>query len=309
MRHADAVTASDIVNLPRSQVGNEPQYLLITLLGDYWFRRKELIPSAALVSLLKEFGVSESSARQAMRRLTARQLLVYERVGRNAFYGTRLNSGVAAAEQLRGALGFGSGYPEWDGKWTVVSYSVPEKDRDVRRWLRTGLRAQKFGLLNDAIWVTPHDRVAEAEELLDRLSVTDASIMRAELMPRTSGVSSYNDVFELETLRQDYLDFIARHEPTMAWASSGRVTPAEALVLRTQLMNDWRSFRAKDPELPEVLLPFDWPRKHAYAVFTSIYDSIGATAESRFRQILAGVAPELAKFVTHHAVGSLTAHN
>ena len=53
-----------------------PPRLLLTLLGDYWWRRTEPLPSAALVALLAEFGVSDSAARAALSRLTRNQLLV-----------------------------------------------------------------------------------------------------------------------------------------------------------------------------------------------------------------------------------------
>jgi phenylacetic acid degradation operon negative regulatory protein len=46
-----------------------PQHLLLTPLGDYWYRRHEAISSTALVSLLYAFGVSEQNARAALSRL------------------------------------------------------------------------------------------------------------------------------------------------------------------------------------------------------------------------------------------------
>ena len=45
--------------------GLRPPRLLLTLLGDYWWRQTEPLPSAALVALLAEFGVSDSAARAA----------------------------------------------------------------------------------------------------------------------------------------------------------------------------------------------------------------------------------------------------
>ena len=59
-----------------------PPRLLLTLLGDYWWRRAEPLPSAALVALLAEFGVSDSAARAALSRLTRNQLLVTSKSGR-----------------------------------------------------------------------------------------------------------------------------------------------------------------------------------------------------------------------------------
>ena len=58
-----------------------PPRLLLTLLGDYWWRRTEPLPSAALVALLAEFGVSDSAARAALSRLTRNQLLVTSKSG------------------------------------------------------------------------------------------------------------------------------------------------------------------------------------------------------------------------------------
>ncbi|HEY3240474.1 MAG TPA: hypothetical protein VGL92_12965, partial [Acidimicrobiia bacterium] len=52
-----------------------PRHLLLTLLGDYWFGRTEHLPSAALVRLLEEFGVSATAARTALSRLARRGLL------------------------------------------------------------------------------------------------------------------------------------------------------------------------------------------------------------------------------------------
>jgi PaaX-like protein len=45
-----------------------PPRLLLTLLGDYWWQRTEPLPSAAIVALLAEFGVSDSAARAALSR-------------------------------------------------------------------------------------------------------------------------------------------------------------------------------------------------------------------------------------------------
>src|SRR5258708_35877375 len=63
-------------------VAQRPPRLLLTLLGDYWWQRTEPLPSAAIVALLAEFGVSDSAARAALSRLTRHGLLVTSRNGR-----------------------------------------------------------------------------------------------------------------------------------------------------------------------------------------------------------------------------------
>ena len=66
-------------------VAHRPPRLLLTLLGDYWWQRTEPLPSAAIVALLAEFGVSDSAARAALSRLTRNGLLVTSRCGRRTF--------------------------------------------------------------------------------------------------------------------------------------------------------------------------------------------------------------------------------
>jgi phenylacetic acid degradation operon negative regulatory protein len=72
---APATAEFSDVALPRMQAGGSPQHLLLTLLGDYWYGQRAALPSAALVSLLGEFGITEVSARAALSRLARRGLL------------------------------------------------------------------------------------------------------------------------------------------------------------------------------------------------------------------------------------------
>lgn len=286
--------------LPRSTTGREPQYLIVTLLGDYWFGRREKIPSAALVELLADFDVTESSARQAMRRLTNRGFLVQEKVGRTTYYGIPDRYTESTVARRRRVFRFGLEFTDWDGHWTVVSFSIPEKNRDVRRLLRNGLRDLRFGLLNDAIWVSPHHRAEQATALLDELGVTDGSVMRAEILPRPGRDQSFVDVFGLRDLEAEYRDFIARREPVIDNVVAGRIAPSDALVLRTEIMSEWLQFRQVDPSLPSQLLPEGWPRARAREVAFRIYDELGTTAEGRFRQILGAIDRDLASRASHH---------
>ena len=60
--------AAEAVRLPRRQVGSSPQGLAVTLLADYTLRTRAWLPSAAIVALLTETGVSQAGARTAISR-------------------------------------------------------------------------------------------------------------------------------------------------------------------------------------------------------------------------------------------------
>ena len=106
-----------------------PPRLLLTLLGDYWWQRTEPLPSAAIVALLAEFGVSDSAARAALSRLTRNGLLVTSKAGRRTF--SRLSSRAAAIldDGARRIFSFGADRRPWDGMWSLVAFSIPEDNR------------------------------------------------------------------------------------------------------------------------------------------------------------------------------------
>lgn len=273
-----------------------PQYQLAIMLGDYWFLRTEHLPSAALVDMLAEFGVTEPSARQAMRRLASSGLLVASKSSRTTAYGFPERSADAAAARVRLLVDFGRTYPEWDGEWTVALFSVPEAIRDVRRSLRTRLHGLRFGMLQDATWVSPHDRTAEASALFDEYEITDAHVFRAHHVPRVGAESDLRGAFDLEALMDDYRHFTAHYGAFL----DDPAAVAQPLVTRTLLMNDWQFMRRSDPDLPRELVPDDWPRDEARHVFSSLYRALGPAAEQRFRDILGVHAPDLAPLAVHH---------
>ena len=67
------VRASRGASLDAGTRQGSPPSLLITLLGDYWWGQEEPLPSAALVDLLADFGVSDVAARAALSRMVKRR--------------------------------------------------------------------------------------------------------------------------------------------------------------------------------------------------------------------------------------------
>jgi phenylacetic acid degradation operon negative regulatory protein len=295
------------IDLPRAQNGAEPQLLLTSLLGDFWYWRDEHIPSTALVRLLAEFGITADGARAAMRRLTTRGLLTVARTGRTTAYGIPPRTSEVIVQRTHRMLTFGTSAPPWDGAWTVVAFSVPEQDREVRTALRARLRVLHFAALYDGVWVSPHDSGGEARQVLDELGVHRASVLRSTEVPGGPPAGSPRAAFDLEPLAKEYRGFVERYGPLLDSVEAGRIGPSDALRLRTELRVDWRHFPETDPDMPAPLLPDDWPRAQAQQVFVQIYDRLGPLAELRFREILARTAPELAALARHHDSATVAA--
>jgi phenylacetic acid degradation operon negative regulatory protein len=295
------------VEAPAGGIANRPPRLLLTLLGDYWWRRAESLPSAAIVALLAEFGVSDSAARAALSRLTRNGLLVTSKSGRRTF--VRLSDRAARVldDGARRIFSFGTGTHPWDGMWSLVAFSIPEHNRAARDALRKQLRWLGFAPLYDGLWVSPRDHAAEVIGSLEELGITTATAFRATTAPEGGPGGIPQRAWDLEGLRARYDHFIAGAGRLRERTLAGDVSPEEALVARTRVMDEWRAFPALDPDLPRELLPGAWPRAAARELFIAAYDLLGPLAVRRVRQIIARYSPELAPRATYHSTGLKTA--
>jgi phenylacetic acid degradation operon negative regulatory protein len=295
-------------------VAQRPPRLLLTLLGDYWWRRTESLPSAAIVALLAEFGVSDSAARAALSRLTRNGLLVTSRSGRRTFVQLSPRAADVLNDGARRIFSFGSGPSPWDGMWSLVAFSIPEEHRAARDELRKELRWLGFAPLYDGLWVSPRDHAGEVIGRLKSLGITTATAFRATALPLPDGRPLADGAvpagaaaleiparaWDLSGLRDRYQEFTTFAGLLRDQTVAGQVSVADALVARTRVMNEWRAFPALDPDLPDELLPPAWPRAAARELFIACYDLLGPLATRRVRQIIARYSPDLAGRAAYH---------
>jgi phenylacetic acid degradation operon negative regulatory protein len=293
-------TPADEVDLPRMQAGGSPQHLLLTLLGDYWYGQRAALPSAALVALLGEFGITEVSARAALSRLARRGLLELSRSGRRTSYALSARAADVLREGVRHILSFGGRDEPWSGQWTVAAFSVPEDHRDLRHNLRTRLGWLGFAPLYDGVWVCPHERAAEVGKVIAELGIGTATVFRAEIVGDLPAGGNPIRAWNLNALRDLYVHLQEEYEPVRERLRSGQIGTAEALIARTAFMDAWRNFPNLDPELPAKLLPPKWPRAEARALFIELYDGLAWLAEKRVVQVVTEFDEELAHLVRSH---------
>lgn len=260
--------------------------LLVTLLGDFWVEGQPPIPSATLVRLLEEFGIAPANARAALSRLTQQGLLRRTKQGRRTSYAPTEHALRTLQRGGERIFRRDDGEP-WDGTWTLVAFSLTSGDGELRRLLRARLRWLTFAPIFDATWVTPHDRVVQVHEQLDELGITDAIVLRSrdvELLP--GGRSRLEQAWRIGELAERYESFLSRYHDLAVRADRDEVDAAEALILRTELVDDWRRLVRDDPDLPAEFLPEGFPRKRARALFLDTYQALSEGARARFDELV-----------------------
>ncbi|MFI1391229.1 PaaX family transcriptional regulator [Streptomyces griseoaurantiacus] len=288
--------------LPRQQTGASPQRLLTTLLGEYWLDVPQALPMGAVISLLAEFGVSETSARATANRLVKRGVLEAERSGRQSYLRFSENGREDARQKILSIVRFGTGSDHWDGLWTVAGFSIPEQQRHLRHRVRSYLRWLGFAPLFDGLWVSPRADPEALEPIFRAAGVGNLTVLRAS---EAGGISPLT-AWDLDAVAEAYRAFVEAHRESAARLASGTLTLVDAFAERLRVFDGWRTFPGLDSDLPGDLLPRDWPRARARETFQTLYDGLGPLAELRFRQIVAAHDEVLAASATHLTCGDWT---
>lgn len=294
--------AAGSVRLPRRQTGNSPQGLAVTLLADYTLRARAGLPSAAIVALLAEAGVTPAGARTAISRLSRRGILEGLRQGRQSSY--RLAPAAAANLAAGGSaiIASAAGPQPWDGGWTLIAFSLPQHEGSQRRGLRNQLRWLGFAPLYDGLWVSPQDLTDQARTELARLTLGTLTAFRARHveLAATTGRRPL-EAWDIAAIARHYEEFIERWRGLPARLPAG----AEAVRTRTEVMDSYRRLPILDPRLPLELLPPGWLRKPARDLFAAVYDGLAATATTHVREVAARFTDEPLAEIRAHTVADL----
>ncbi|MFC4530694.1 PaaX family transcriptional regulator C-terminal domain-containing protein [Sphaerisporangium dianthi] len=292
----------DDVGAPRAQVGPNPQHLLTTLLGEYLDSSDADLPSAAVVAILREFGISESSARAALSRLTKRGLIAVRGTGQPPVYHLTPQAIARHRSRMDHFLSFGARPPRWTGDWVTVSFSIPQSGQAPRHAVRKALGSLGFARLYDSVWIRPgSDSGPVTKALHDILDDVDGgrwSVMHTRF-DEEAGPHGPAAAYDLAGLASAYEAFIAQYSDLRVALRNGEIDVTRALVARTSVMDSWRKFPDIDPNLPEHLLPAPWPRQAARDLLLEIHSALGSFAETRLIQIATPYWPDAASWITH----------
>jgi len=56
---------------------------------------------------------------------------------------------------------------QWDGKWRIVIFDIPEIKKKMRNFFREKLSELGFRKLQESVWICPYNISTELEELID----------------------------------------------------------------------------------------------------------------------------------------------
>lgn len=106
---------------------------------------------------------------EALKRLRGRRLIRYEERGKETFI-TVTTTGQRYVRKFQFDEIQLQPVKHWDGKWRIIVFDIPEKQRRVRKAFQDKLRALGFYQLQKSVWVHPHHCHDEIDFLVKFLS-------------------------------------------------------------------------------------------------------------------------------------------
>jgi len=266
-----------------------PQSIMLTLYGDYVQHRGGEIGVGSLIKLLGNFGLSEQAIRSAVSRMCRSGLLKVRRNGQKSYYSLTEEGRDLVTKGAQRIFQRKNNY--WDGAWSIVTYSIPEQRRKVRDRLRLELGWMGYGALSGATWLSPYDLSREVAVLVDKLQVKDCvQIFRAEHQGFVSPKRIVSECWDLDRIHDRYVSFVAKYraklENHLERLQAGEpIESSECFVERFNLIHEYRRFPFFDPDLPGELLPRNWLRPQAAALFREYHDLLASKANEYFDSV------------------------
>jgi len=267
-----------------------PRAAMLTLYGDYVRNRGMEIGIGSLIKLLSNFDLSEQSVRSAVSRMCRAGLLKVRHKKPRSYY-SLTEEGIGLLEKGERRI-FERKSSNWNGFWSVVVYFIPEEKRETRDTLRQELIWMGYGPLSTATWISPHDLSKEVEMLASKLKIKECvQVFQAKHLGCSNPKTVISRCWDLDRIHKRYTNFITEHRTKLdehqeRLKSGENIDPSDFFTERFKLIHEYRRLPFFDPDLPEELLPENWLRSEARALFDEYHDTLAEKANKYFDSVL-----------------------
>lgn len=269
--------------------------MLFTIYGEYVRHYGSEIWIGSLTKLMGEFGLSEPAVRAAISRMLRQGWLDSRKVGNRSYYSMSAR-GKNRLEEAAARI-YKVGESDWDGRWCIVSYNIPEERRALRDQLRKDLSWMGFGMLTTSTWISPNNLSDYVKELTESYDIKDhVEMFYADHLGWSDPKELVKKCWNLDEINDAYKSFIDVYRPQFEQMADDLrqnkdVADSYCFVEKTKLVHEYRKFLFIDPDLPQELVPELWLGKEADQLFKDYYALLNPGAV-RFFEDAYEVAPE-----------------
>ena len=152
---------------------------------------------------------------------------------------------------------------DWDGKWRILSYEIPEKKRELRDRLRREVAGWGLGPWHRSFWITPHPIVPNLRELISQKE--EEQFVQAFESEHVFGDREIliEKVWQKSQLDKQYRELFKKWHEILS--SSQEKNDKMKIVI-----DQYIGLLRVDPGLPRELLGESWIGYEGYTLFKEI---------------------------------------
>jgi phenylacetic acid degradation operon negative regulatory protein len=261
---------------------------IFQLYFDYIQHFGSAITPRALVRLTTELGISPNATRAALCRL-AQQGWLERNTGNGQTFYLLTPLGRERLDEIHPRL-FSPRHGTWDGRWTILTYSVPERLARHRDRLRRELTFLGYGSMTPATWISPNPLV---DITLRHLALHNLEkyvcLFRAQQISAESPSLLIKRCYSLDAVQRHYLRFIKSWRGYRDKINAAkRPSDNECFVAKIKLLYAFGDSLYLDPFLPAEFLPSEWLGYEAWRIFRDSYLSLMEPALAFFESCYEG---------------------
>jgi phenylacetic acid degradation operon negative regulatory protein len=245
---------------------------------------------------MTEHGFTAGAVRAAVLRVTQQGWLETRRKGDKSTYALTERGRRRMEEAAERIYKFKR--EQWDGKWRLIVYNIPEKKRELRAQVRQELKWLGWGSLSNSLWITPNNIVEITKEHLRPYRINrHIEIFEADHLAFSSEQELVKQCWDWAEIEGRHEEFISLYKPRLEEALREKITPETAFVEKTRLVHEYRKFLFIDPRLPAELSPAQTGGEEVSRQFLDYYTLLHEKSLDFFEEIISGNAREAAPFM------------
>ncbi|MFJ5958570.1 PaaX family transcriptional regulator C-terminal domain-containing protein [Paenarthrobacter sp. NPDC092416] len=261
--------------------------LLRTVIGLYLRDAGGWMSAKDIVTLMEALGTSGTVARTALGRLRKKDVVLQE--SRNGIPGFTLTEGATTMLARGDRRIYNPRSMSASDSWCLVSFSIPETEREKRHQLRRRLHWIGCGTVAAGLWICPDSLRDEVEEILADLELRDMATIFVTETPLVGGNlrEAAAKWWDLDVIASLHSDFIQEQAAAVPSRTDGSVdATAAAFATYVRCIDRWRIIPYLDPGLPQAFLPEDWPGAEGTALFARIVAAYEEPSQAFVRSTL-----------------------
>lgn len=158
---------------------------------------------------------------------------------------------------------------KWDRKWRVVIFDIKEVSRKTRERFRYKLKEVGFGMLQESVFISPHDIAKDFSEFIESQGLGDSayvlevsSILAGNLkslVDKVWGLTEINKVYKriIQKIEDNDLIIFSDRRNKLNDENNNKADDNDDNIVKG-IWKEYLETVLRDPFLPKELLPMEW---------------------------------------------------